>query len=70
MSNFFNKKLPKSCEYCVYSKALEFTKETVCKKRGVTSQRDFCRSFKYDPLKRTPQKKKIGDNYTPEDFKL
>ena len=66
----FNKKLQKSCAYCVHSKILEFSNETVCKKRGVTEVRDYCRSYKYDPLKRVPQKAKISDNYSAEDFKL
>lgn len=66
----FNKNLQKSCQYCVYGTFLEMTNETVCKKRGVIEGRDYCRSYKYDPLKRTPQKAKIGDNYTADDFKL
>lgn len=68
--NLFNKKLPKSCEYCVHGRVLEFTNETICKKRGVTSKRDYCRFYKYDPLKRTPVKKQISDNYSANDFKL
>lgn len=66
----FNKNLQKSCAYCVYSAKLEMTNETICKKRGVMDERDYCRSYKYDPLKREPQKAKISDNYTEEDFKL
>ena len=66
----FNKNLKKSCEYCKYGTVLELTKETVCKKRGITDGRDYCRSYKYDPLKRIPKKIQISDNYTPEDFKL
>ncbi len=66
----FNKNLPRSCEYCVHSNRLEFTKEIICKKHGVTDFRDSCRSYKYDPLKRIPQKQKLGDNYKPEDFIL
>ncbi len=66
----FNKNLQKSCAYCVHSKQLELTNETICKKRGVMSKRDYCRSYKYDPLKRVPQKTKIADNYTADDFKL
>ncbi len=66
----FNKKLQKSCAYCVHSIALEFSDEIACKKRGVMPSRDYCHSYKYDPLKRVPQKAKISDNYSPEDFKL
>ncbi len=66
----FNKNLQKSCSYCVYGTVLELTNETVCKKHGVMYSRDYCRSYKYDPLKRIPQKAKISDNYSAEDFKL
>lgn len=66
----FNKKIPHSCEYCVYGTELEFEKEILCKKHGVTELRDSCRSYKYDPLKRKPQMPQISENYKPEDFKL
>ena len=66
----FNKDLKKSCEYCRYGTVLEFTNETICKKRGVTDKTDSCRSYKYDPLKRVPQKIKIANDFTEADFKL
>ncbi len=66
----FNKKLQRSCEYCVFGSHLEFTNEIICKKHGVTDIRDFCRNYKYDPLKRVPKIPQISDNYSPEDFKL
>ena len=66
----FNKKLPHSCEYCVHGSRSAYMKEILCKKRGVTEYRDSCRHYKYDPLKREPNKAKIADNYNPEDFKL
>ncbi len=71
MSNkHFNKKLPSYCEYCVYGTKSEFSNEVICIKRGVTDAKDSCRKYKYDPLKREPQKTKISDNYRPEDFLL
>lgn len=66
----FNKKLPASCSYCVYGTPTVYGKEILCKKRGVTEIRDSCRKYKYDPLKRQPQKAKIADGYSEEDFKL
>ena len=68
--NGFNKNLQKSCAYCVHGAVIEFSNQTVCKKHGVTDKRDYCRSYKYDPLKRIPQNVKLSDNYNPEDFKL
>lgn len=66
----FDKNLQKSCVYCVHSTKLEFSNETICKKRGVMPAREYCRKYKYDPLKRIPEKIKISDNYSAEDFKL
>lgn len=43
-----------------------FSGEILCSKRGVTSVRDSCRKYKYDPLKRVPERVKISDNYKPE----
>ena len=70
MSSFFNKELPRSCKYCVYGKDLLFSEEILCKKHGVTSFSDYCRHYKYDPLRRVPEKVKIADGYKPEDFSL
>ncbi len=70
MSSFFNKELPRSCKYCVYGKDLPFSEEILCKKHGVTSVSDYCRHYKYDPLRRVPEKVKIADGYKPEDFSL
>lgn len=64
----FNKKLEPHCEYCVFGKRSEFSNEVICKKRGITDIKDSCRRYKYDPLKREPQRVKISDNYNPEDF--
>lgn len=64
----FKKDLPKACKYCVYGTISAFNDEIFCKKRGVTELRDFCRSYKYDPIKRAPERQKIADDYKPEDF--
>ncbi len=66
----FNKKLAPSCSYCVFGMRSSYSKEILCKKRGVTELRDSCRHYKYDPLKREPEKAKLADNYSPEDFEL
>ena len=66
----FNKKLDKHCEYCVYGTNLNYDNQIICKKRGVTDKQDNCRSYKYDPLKRTPTQIKIKKSYTEDDFKL
>lgn len=66
----FNKKLPPSCSYCVHGNPSAYGNEILCLKRGITEKRDHCRKYKYDPLKRQPEKAKIADGYSPEDFEL
>lgn len=71
MSNkVFSKKLPRRCEYCIHGMASEFSDEILCLKRGITHAGDSCRRYKYDPLKRQPQRQKLADNYSPEDFSI
>ena len=67
---FFNNKIPPNCNYCIHGTASSFNDEIICLKRGVTNGTDSCRSYKYDPLKRKPNKVKLADNYKPEDFSL
>ena len=66
----FNKKLQKSCLWCVHGKNSDFCDDIFCKKHGVTTKADACRHYKYDPLKRTPKKQKCFDNFTSDDFTL
>ena len=66
----FNKKLQKSCMWCVYGRKSEYTNDIFCKKHGVTTRADACRHYKYDPLKRTPKKSTPSGNFTAEDFSL
>lgn len=70
MASMFDKKLMRSCAWCSYGKSSDYTDEVFCTKRGVTSKNDYCRRYKYDPLKRTPQRIRPADGYSPEDFKL
>lgn len=70
MADLFNKKLPHFCKNCVFGKSSHFNGEVLCKKHGVTEAGDSCRHYKYDPLRRVPEQKKISDNYKPEDFSL
>lgn len=65
----FNKNLTRSCEYCVHGHKLPFSGDVICRKHGL-ADKNCCRDYKYDPLKRVPKKPKIADNYKPEDFKL
>ena len=67
---FWNKDIPKKCEYCKNGTAFSGGKEIFCKKKGVVEPSFSCRSYKYDVLKRQPLLKTISTNYSPDDFKL
>ncbi len=68
MKRMFNKDLPKKCEYCLNAIPLGSDNEMICKKRGIVYSDDLCKKYKYDPLKRTPKKPKLANNYSPDDF--
>jgi len=65
---FFNKSIDKRCEYCKHSKSYMVEEEILCKYKGVVNYTDSCRKFKYDILKRQPQKVRQGENYSSDDF--
>lgn len=64
----FDETIKKSCIWCVYGKKSEYTNDVFCKKKGVTSSDDYCRKYKYDPLKRTPERQSIEKDYKADDF--
>ncbi len=66
----FNKKLTKSCFWCMHGRKSEFSDEVFCKKHGVTTKLDACRHYKYDPLKRTPNKVKPLGDFSADDFSI
>ena len=70
MKKMFDKTIIKKCGHCLFGTDLGDDGEIICKKRGIVNKNDLCRKYKYDPLKREPQKQIISDNYSPEDFKI
>lgn len=66
----FNKKLQKSCMWCTHGRKSDYGEDVFCKKHGVTTRADSCRHYKYDPLKRTPQKQSASGYYSADDFSL
>lgn len=70
MGKFFNKKDHKNCSCCVYGEKSEYMDEIFCRKHGVCEKRDFCHHFKYDILKRVPEKISPSKDYNEEDFKI
>ena len=70
MKKMFDKTIIKKCGHCLFGTDLGDDGEIICKKRGIVNKNDLCRKYKYDPLKREPQKQIISDNYSPDDFKI
>jgi len=69
--NLFQKKIEPRCIYCVHGRTLG-EDQVICPKKGVMAAASHCRSFKYDPLKRTPPRpgKLAGVGASDEDFTL
>ncbi len=67
----FRKKIPRSCEYCANGTKID-EEQILCSKRGVVTEMEKCRKFKYDPCKRIPSKPKALDfsKYDEYDFSL
>lgn len=51
----FSKEIEPRCAYCQRGARLGDDK-VMCLKRGIVSAAGHCRRFRYDPLKRVPQK--------------
>lgn len=64
----FKKDMLPLCSYCVHSKPLHNT--VLCKRHGIVSPNHHCRKFRYDPIKRIPEKKQSVPTFKPEDFSL
>lgn len=67
----FRKKIERSCAYCAHGVQLE-EGQMLCAKKGLRTQADGCRKFRYDPCKRIPGKMKAPDfsKYDAEDYSL
>ena len=70
MASVFNKKLTRACKYCRYATCLNFTNEIICKKKGVSAPDACCRHYKYDPLKRQPERIILKSEFTKDDFEI
>ena len=67
----FSKTIQPSCAYCKRGKAIEGN-AVLCRKRGVMTRENSCRSYRYDPLKRIPPRPIFPDfsRLREEDFSL
>ena len=60
---FINKNITPKCEYCIHSTDFSDNSEKLCKYKGIVENSNSCRKFKYDILKRKPQKQNISKDY-------
>ena len=67
---FDNKKYKKCCANCFFGRLPKDKLSVLCEKKGVMRPEDGCGSYKYDPLKRVPQKLVLKSDFTEDDFKL
>lgn len=67
----FRRKIDRYCAYCQFSGKIN-EDQVVCQKCGVVPSTHQCRRFRYDPLKRIPQKSAPLDfsKYDEKDYSL
>lgn len=67
---FDDKKYSKLCKNCFFGRSTKEKDIVLCEKKGVVDPDGKCTHYKYDPLKRVPEKTKLISDYSEEDFKL
>ena len=50
----FRKDIHKLCVYCKHAARID-DNTLICRKKGIVNRWDYCRAFRYDPLKRVPE---------------
>lgn len=67
----FNKKsITPACGVCEYGKLSLDGESVLCYKTGIRQIDSSCHGFKYDPLKRKPQKEPQMISFVKSDFEL
>lgn len=64
------KELPPSCSYCIFGRPSPDGESILCIKRGVMLLTSSCRKFKYNPLKRKPQRAQSLPKMEQKDFEI
>ena len=58
--------IEKSCAFCEFGTVIALSSkeatDVICEKHGIVPKDHVCRSFRYDLLKREPQKKPLAEN--------
>lgn len=64
------KDISPKCAYCKNGKPTPDGKSVFCIYCGIPDSEYCCKKYKYDPLKREPQKPAALAEFTADDFKL
>ncbi len=64
------KKYTAQCSNCLYGRSPKDRSIVLCSKKGLVEGTSACRHYKYDPLKRVPNKIVINSDFTKEDFEI
>ncbi len=68
---FFKGKNEPQCALCEYAEYSDSQDVAVCRKiGGIMQLHSKCKKYKYDPLKRTPKKAILKNDFSKEDFEL
>lgn len=67
----FRKDIEKRCEYCIHAGTVS-ADTCICARCGIVSAEDSCRKFRYDPLRRVPERPEVPDfsRFEAKDYSL
>ncbi len=68
--SLYSKEIPPACKYCQNGTPAPATDEILCRRKGVVPPDGYCRRYRYDILKRTPNAAPPLPAFTDEDFSL
>jgi len=63
-------KYPPKCEYCAKGRLSPNGENVLCKKKGIVEKDDCCSSYKYDVMKRVPDRQPLVDEIDPADYEI
>ena len=63
-------KYPPRCAYCKKGRLSPDGESVLCEKNGIVEKNSSCRSYKYDVMKRVPEKTIPFAGANPEDFEI
>ncbi len=64
------KKYTASCSNCLYGRTPKDKTVVLCSRKGIVEADSTCRHYKYDPLKRIPNRIVIQNDFKKEDFEI